>query len=82
VLIDDVVDGAVKAGTAAVAARKAALYRIVETSGSYDEMRERIKKLYFDARPTELREVLETAMQVSHLIGHAAARVDHRGDLR
>lgn len=79
VFSDDLVDAARDAATKAVESRRKALLSICMNAGSYDEMREQIKRLFGEATPTELRSIVEKSMATAQLLGRLSARVDHRG---
>lgn len=76
-LVDELVDGAKLAGAKALEARRAALLHIVQTSQDFAEMKARIKQLYWEAGPSELRGIVEKAVAASQLLGHVSASVDH-----
>lgn len=78
VLSDDLKDSAKEAAARALDPRRQELLRICETSKTYDEMRERVKRLYLDAKPSELRSIVEKCLAAAQLIGQLSARIDHR----
>jgi phage gp29-like protein len=77
VVADELVDAAKAAAVGALAARRKALLHICLASKDFAEMKERIRALYWDAKPTELRGIMEKALATSHLLGRMSAAVDH-----
>lgn len=78
VVTDELVDAARNAAAKALTARREALLHICRTASSLDEMREQIKQLYWDAKPSELRGIIEKSVATAQLLGRLSAAVDHR----
>lgn len=79
-VVDEVVDAAKVAASKALAERRKALMQICMTSQDMDEMREKLKSLYSDAKPSELRGIIEKALVMAELLGRLSASVDHKHD--
>jgi hypothetical protein len=77
-LVDELVEATRKAGANALAGRREQLLRICLSGRSFDEMKAAIRKLYFEMKPSKLREVVAKSWVVGQHLGRLAASVDHR----
>lgn len=79
--VDDLADNAKVAAAKALKALQAELLTICKSAESYEEIRDRTRKLYLHSgkSPAALREIVANAIIVARLVGQLSAREDVRG---
>ncbi len=73
---DSIADEGIALAAKELARRKNELLKICLADTTYEEKRRAIKELYFDARPTELRDIVYRALVASELVGRVATNGD------
>lgn len=77
-LVDELVEATRKAGARALEGRREKLLRICMSGQSFDEMKAAIRKLYFEMKPSKLRDVMAKAWVVGQHLGRLSASAGHR----
>lgn len=76
ILVDQIADEGKTLASKELERRKVELLKICLADTTYEHKRQAIKELYFDARPTELRDIVYRALVASELVGRVATHGD------